>query len=327
MATVPGIHLYRTAENIGETDALADRHGGRVGIGAVLDSLDRQGRRACAVGRKVSHSFTWDAEDRRSRSWWPQGISASADADASELVCGRAVLAVTSYSVAGQGSRVTFVDPATLRYRHVLLVVPDADGGWQPLRIHAGGLAWVGPYLHVAGTGRGLFSCRLEDVVATTAGFVLPVRFRLQAVTDDGFPALRYSFLSVDRSVAEVVAGEYGRRRQTTRLVRFPVDLETGWLGADADGLSRPLGLDDAGVRGMQGAVTVRGTSYLTVSRGPLGLGWVYVGRPGAWRRHRWATPIGPEDLTYWPSTDTLWSVTEHPWRRWVFAMARTSLG
>ena len=54
--------------------------------------------------------------------------------------------------------------------------------------------------------------------------------------------------------------------------------------------------------------------------------GSVYVGRPGAWRRHRWAVPMGPEDLTYWPSTDGLWSLTEHPRRRWVFAMRRSRL-
>jgi hypothetical protein len=35
------------------------------------------------------------------------------------------------------------------------------------------------------------------------------------------------------------------------------------------------------------------------------------------------ATPMGPEDLSWWPSTDELWSVTEHPDRRWVFCMKR----
>jgi len=33
--------------------------------------------------------------------------------------------------------------------------------------------------------------------------------------------------------------------------------------------------------------------------------------------------PVGPEDVTYWPSTDLLWSLTEYPGRRFVFAIKR----
>ena len=51
-----------------------------------------------------------------------------------------------------------------------------------------------------------------------------------------------------------------------------------------------------------------------------------HVGRPGTFRAHRWATPMGPEDLLWWPETGALWSVTEHPRRRWVFAMDRKGL-
>jgi hypothetical protein len=52
--------------------------------------------------------------------------------------------------------------------------------------------------------------------------------------------------------------------------------------------------------------------------------GSIYVGRPGAFRRFSQATPMGPEDISWWPSTDELWSVTEHPGRRWVFCMRRS---
>ena len=50
----------------------------------------------------------------------------------------------------------------------------------------------------------------------------------------------------------------------------------------------------------------------------------MYVGTPGDFPTHRWATPMGPEDIAYWPSTDLLWSVSEHPRRRWVFSMKRS---
>ena len=38
------------------------------------------------------------------------------------------------------------------------------------------------------------------------------------------------------------------------------------------------------------------------------------------------ALPVGPEDISYWPSTDLLWSLTEYPGRRFVFAMERARL-
>ena len=64
----------------------------------------------------------------------------------------------------------------------------------------------------------------------------------------------------------------------------------------------------------------------MTTSHGPWKPGSVYVGEPGAWRRHRWAVPMGPEDLAYWPSRDELWSLSEHPRRRWVFSVRRSRL-
>ena len=66
----------------------------------------------------------------------------------------------------------------------------------------------------------------------------------------------------------------------------------------------------------------------MTVSHGPWKPGSVYVGTPGdpghPWVEHRLATPMGPEDIAYWPSTDRFWSVSEHPHRRWVFSMKRS---
>ena len=87
----------------------------------------------------------------------------------------------------GQGSRITFVDRETRRYRHVLLVVPRLaeDGSLQvlPLRVHAGGVVWCGDYLHVAATARGFMTFRLDDLMR------LPdERFR-QPATGSGWTA------------------------------------------------------------------------------------------------------------------------------------------
>ncbi|HEY9563990.1 MAG TPA: hypothetical protein VIR30_09495, partial [Nocardioides sp.] len=116
-----------------------------------------------------------------------------------------------------------------------------------------------------------------------------------------------------------------------TRLARFAMDPESMHLVIGGEGHSGPAMLEDPGIMGMQGIAVVEDTFHITTSNGPFLPGSVYVGQvapgePARFRRFRWATPIGCEDLSYWPSsTDggAFWSVTEHPLRRWVFTMKR----
>lgn len=359
---VPGLHLMRTEENQAEIAALATLLGGPTGLDAVLGDLNRRGRRSWGFfGRAVDHAFTWDRDDRGTTDWWPQGITTSADASDTEEIAGRRLLAVTWYAPEGagvaMGSRITFVDLDTLRYRHVLLVVPTLREGrlqLEPLRVHAGGVVWLGRYLHVAATSRGFMTLRLDDLMripddragdAWGAGlrrlgvdgdrvasygyrYVLPVRFAYRAATDDGHTKLRYSFLSLDRGSQPptLVAGEYGLGEQTRRLARFPLDVTSGLLETGADGLARPLELEDGGVSAMQGASIVGGTWHVTVSHGPWMPGSIYVGRPGRLHQRRLALPMGPEDIAYWASSDCFWSLTEHPHRRWVVRIPRSRL-
>jgi len=351
---VEGVRLTRTEENLAEIDALAALLGGRAGVEAVLADLNRQGRRALPWGRAVRRAFTWDREDRATPRWYPQGITTSADADDSERVAGRQVVVVAWYYQDehgnNQGSRLTFVDLETLRYRHVLLVSPRLRKGQvtlAPLKVHAGGIVWRGPYLHVAATTKGFMTCRLDDlmripderggrdlerlgidgdeVASYGYRYVLPARFAYQAYTDEGHERMKYSFLSLDRAgdPPVIVAGEYARGTQANRLARYPLDPASALLRSGQDGVSRPVGLESGGVQGMQGASVARERYHVTVSHGPWRPGSMYVGEPGRLRRHRWAMPMGPEDIAYWPSTDLLWSVSEHPRRRWVFAMPR----
>jgi len=190
----------------------------------------------------------------------------------------------------------------------------------------------------VAGTRRGFCTFRLADLlrVPDDAGidvagyrYVLPLRFGYDAVTADGHEHLRYSFLSLDRrdEGARMVAGEYGRRGATTRLVDFSVDPSTLLLDVTDDGVAHPRSMSGSGVEGMQGAVVVDGRWYVTSSAGRYLRGSMHVGRPGAFRRRARVLPAGVEDLSYWPSRDELWSLTEYPGRRWVFAMDRARFG
>lgn len=331
MSTSTGVHLRRTEEQVAEIEALAIRSGGRAGLNGVLDALGRQATRVAVPGLAVEWGFAWDDEDRGSTRWWPQGITNSAHVPGVD----RRVLLTSWYAKDDRGSRITVVDLETLRYRHVLLVVPRLDAGrvrLEPLTVHAGGLVWAGPYLYVAGTRRGLFTCRIDDLMEVEPGpetfghrFVLPVRFGYDAHHDRD--QMRYSFLSLDRTteVPHLVAGEYGRGEMTRRIVRYPLDPDSYRLRAEQDGVSRPVSFDERGVGHMQGAAIVQGRYYVTTSRGLWKLGAVQVGQPGAFRTYRQAVPVGPEDLCYFDD-DLLWSLSEYPGHRYVFSMRRSTL-
>jgi len=323
------IELRRTDENAAEIAALTERFGGAVGVQGVLAALNRQARPAEVDGSAVTRAYAWEERDNWDSRWWPQGFSWSTDVDAPEGVVVTSAYAKNRLGVT-RGSRIALVDLATLKYRHVLLVRPILWRGraiFRPLRIHAGGMVWLGPsYLHVAGARRGILTFRMEDIIAVppsraTLGhhFVLPVRFLYEAAAGD----MRYSFLSLDRSVEppELVAGEYGRASMPTRLARYQLDGDR--LATHTEGRSEPSLFDDRGMAHMQGAVTVKGTWYVTQSRGPSALGQLQVGEPGNFRRFKDALPIGPEDIAYWPARDELWSQTEHPGSRCFFAMDR----
>lgn len=337
--TSNGVHLRRTEENAEEIAGLADRYGATVGLAGVLRKLNRAGVRTPVPGLAVDWGFRWADDDVRSARWWPQGVTNSAHVPGVE----HPVLVASWYAKDlpgdrdNHGSRISVVNLTTLEYRHVLLVVPEPDGDrvrMRPLAVHAGGLVWGGPYLHVAGTRRGLFSCRMEDVIEVEPGeesfghrFVLPVRFAYDATSDD--EQMRYSFLSLDRttSVPHLVAGEYARGdAMTRRIARYPLDPATFHLHAEEDGVSRPVSFDERGVGHMQGVSIVEGQYYVTASRGRWRLGAVHVGQPGAFRTRRRAVPVGPEDLCYWGEQDRFWSLTEYPGRRVVFCMQRSTL-
>ncbi|MBN0044073.1 hypothetical protein JS756_08095 [Streptomyces actuosus] len=131
--------------------------------------------------------------------WMPQGITTVADAQSDQRWGSKRAVLVSWYDKApgdgGQsggdadetkGCRVTFLDPDTLKYRHVLLVYPYQNSYQNPtymsLRtsqtsegesLHCGGMAWYGNYLYVADTARGfrVFDMRhIYDLGAATNG-------------------------------------------------------------------------------------------------------------------------------------------------------------
>lgn len=291
------MHLTRTDDLSAEVDALAARHGGRVGLTPVLADLDRRLRRSWAPGLAVRRAWAWDRADQADRGWWPQGIS---------VATGGRYAAVSWYAADG-GSRVSFVDLRRRRYRHVALVRPAADGH-EPLRVHAGGLAWDDGRLWVAATGAGLWVCDLGDVVRTPSGYALPVRQRVSPTEP-----FRFSFVSLEHTedgTPRLLAGEYGNARQSHRLLELPGD-------------EGQAVVTEHGVVRAQGVARVGDRLHLTASHGPWGLGSLWSGQPGRLTEQRFALPMGPEDLAYDATGRRLWTVTEHPWRRWIVALRR----
>ncbi len=329
MSDQTGFRLDRVDDRTPAVDALAARCGGRVPFDAVLDDLPRRLRTTRAPGRAVHEAFRFDGHDQLDLRWWPQGVTTAADAGDRE---GRRLALVSWYAkqlpwdAVNHGVRISVMDLDRRRYRHVLLVQATDDGGVEPLHCHAGGIVWHGSHLHVAATGKGLYTCRLDDLVrvpdrATASGYryVLPVRWQLRARTPDGAERLRYSFLSLDRSVEPpaLLAGEYTNDPgRTRRLVR---------LGAGDGGADRAdVEVLGDGVARMQGVAAARGRLHVTVSHGRLVRGSVFTGTPGDLREHRHATPMGNEDVAYHPGEDLLYSVSEHPTVRWLFTMRRS---
>lgn len=350
MAAVVGLHLTRTADNTAAIDALAAAltrdGGGRVGIDGLWPDLSQRLRRTWAphprlLGRKVTGAWTWEAADRRDPRWWPQGITTSACTGVRERH-GHDVAMTTWYSKDGEGSRLSVVDLERRRYAHVLLVAPtlsdDGVPGFTPLAVHAGGIVWHGEHVHIAATGKGFMTCRTDDLMRVPAGsdldtfghrYLLPVRFTHRGGHDEDVARLRFSFFTLDRTTSppSLLVGEYGSTPQKTRrFARFALDPDTGLPPPDGEGRAAPE-IDDRGEVRMQGVAVADGTTYVTASASGFLPGTVLAGSPGSFRRYRAATPPGPEDLVWWPETDALWTVTEHPRRRWVVAMRRSGFG
>ncbi|QFG27645.1 hypothetical protein F7P10_40615 [Actinomadura sp. WMMB 499] len=170
--------------NVGVASIMADanrqgvvRNGAPCDSGAVSDPDRPSGKPAVSVVQ----SFCWqdDAsgeDDRNTTQWFPQGVTTVADAQADQRwgEQNRPVLAAWYHKAdstgnSQKGTRVSFIDPGTGAYRHVLLAHPYENGSgnasYTSLRgdqsagqghsLHAGGMVWYGNFLYVPDTNRG----------------------------------------------------------------------------------------------------------------------------------------------------------------------------
>lgn len=311
----------------GEGSALADqlsRSSEPASLTEVLESATRQIRPFDAAIGGRAQGYLWDRDDAATQHWYPQGITGSQDAQASGPLAGREVHVVSWYSKRGHGVRLSFVDVAGGRYRHVLCVRPTGGEGSALVNVHAGGVVWVGDLVYVADTRRGLRvfdTSRMlrvpEHRREATQGheYVVP---QVGAYRSTG-AKLNFSFASLDRSEpATLMVGEYSKA-PGGRLVRWPIDLSSCLLSSRS-----AIEAYRAPVDRLQGATMVAGSLVASSSR--MG-GRLYVGRPGEpSRRHVW-WPFLPEDLYFSGAAGELYSLTEEPGMRMVFGVAITELG
>ncbi|GGQ07006.1 hypothetical protein [Streptosporangium pseudovulgare] len=337
------VEPFELRRNDGDLPAGARALGERLDRVPLATVLSKANRVAVRKGTSGAGAFTgmkprpvdwycFDDADNAVTDWYPQGLTSSSDAGT------RGDVFVVSWyfkpkNESERGIRLSFLDAATLRYRHVLLVTAKPDGGIAPIDIHAGGVAWYGDLLYVADTGRGLrvFDTRhiyeVNGDSKTTIGrkgatynafgyrYVMP-QTGAWAATGDA----RFSFASVDRTgpVHTLVGGEYVDAPGTPgRVARWPLAPD-GALRTGAGGVAAAQDAYLLPEPRIQGALSHGGTWYLSQAAGSTRNGVLIVVGDTVTRR---SYPVGPEDLTCVRERGTLWSVTEFARRRAVYGV------
>jgi hypothetical protein len=328
------LDLRRIAADTAAIETAAGVHP-RVGLSGVLADRGVRAHRVRPMASGVQDAWGWNLRDEQSRTWWPQGIALGDHHGVPLALVSWYAQPRRGVSMGARVSVVDLRDTAHPRYHHVLLVSPRVEGGrvaFDPVAVHAGGLAWTGDRLLVAATFSGFLEFRTSDILRVTGrasrssapfGYrhVLPVHSRHEPIHPRAGNRMRYSFLSpetgtganaeADANTMRLVAGEYGAHDRL-RLARLAI----GGDGGVVDESHSP------GVAHMQGAALHDGTWFVSASRGDRENGDLWVGPTGSLVRHRGVLPAGPEDITIRPGTSKLWSVSENPGRRWLYSIA-----
>ena len=298
--------------------------------------------------------FDWNSGDDSVDYWMPQGITGTFDADPSGLVEGRAGVLVswhyepdeagTSYD---KGVRVSFADVSDrgrVTYRHALLVDPVGTTSAPDLAavtVHAGGIAWVGPWLYVVDTSNGIrvfdmrhilqVSTDVDELGCTAAGVCRAWNYKyvIPQVTRWALPACgcdaTFSFVGLDRSSSppSLVTGAYSRDSIDGVLLRWPLDPATLLpAGTYVRASEAWVAQQDR----MQGAASIGGVWWLASSSQSGSYGRLYRARSGS-RSTGYDWVYGAEDLAVDAGNGWMWTCTEHPDDRAVFASRLSAVG
>ena len=204
----------------------------RVTLANIAGDLNRAATkvtRVPAIHRVLQNAWMWQSGDESVTYWTPQGVTGSFDATSSGVVGGRKLVLVSWYytmandtgSTVDKGVRIAIVDvtnPAAVAYRFALLVTPTATG-FDSVKVHAGGLAWVGDRLYVPITAGGFRVFDLSRILKLTgtADSLGPdgTAFTTRTATPTRFPSSNAT-RSATRPRAEVLV----RRARTAKAHR-----------------------------------------------------------------------------------------------------------
>lgn len=308
----------------------------------------------------ISASFCWNAEDSADAKWVPQGITTSADALTEGTYEGETVILTSWYhkgeSGINKGSRVSvfdYSDPNNPKYRNVLLIEPVMSSGnitFNPVPVHAGGIFWYGDLLYVADTAGGLRVFDMTRIFQVQEGlpmqiglqtdgshhaydykYVLPQVLEYEHYTTNSARRIRHSFVSLDRSTVpdSIVVGEFQKLAANLprRLFRIPIDSRTRFLGNKFKDpmFATDIGAEEAfdvNIELMQGATSINGQFLVSSGIGGwYGTLYVFGGDSVLTMAYPEHLPRGPEDLSYWPARDQLWTLSELANNRAIVAL------
>lgn len=320
----------------------------------VLADGNREARDLCRdTGVDGATGFCWESGDENTSEWYPQGVTGSWDAAENGEYQGHRALFASWYHKGDKGARVSLVnydDPAKPKYRHILLVEPTSDDDFKQVPVHAGGVAWVGDYLYVVDTSKGVRVFDLRHLwkaepdptkskigkgsdgkyYAYNYAYVLPqVGTYSQegsgkcdpAPTDPADP-LCFSWVGLDRSgpAPALVTGEfYYGKAPGARMVHWPLDPATNLLDGTGGAVAARKAHQSPHYS-VQGGVSADGTFLMASSRGKDTRSVVYRAKAGQ-ASSEFTVPAGVEDLSYETADKRAWTLTEYPGNRQVIGI------
>ena len=333
-------------------DVLAARMGGALGVGDILDDLNRSAQSGLTSQTKTrlrNHDylgFRWNSGDMDVSYWYPQGITGSSDATESGTVADRRLMLVSWYHKTEdrptKGARISLADITNLgsvAYRHLLLVEPTGSADSPDFEstetgsgnsLHAGGMVWYGDFLFVADTTEGFRVFDLSRImqvpdtddnsrIGVGTGRIDAHGYRYivpqimrYRLVDDSCD-VRFSFAGLDRSTTPHTIVSGEYRASDTDGRLVSWGLDSETgLLVEEEGLVRGHDAVVAAQNRIQGALTWNGDYYISSSSQYLTFGRLYRTRPGLESRIT-AWVYGCEDLYYERERGYIWTAAEHP--------------
>ncbi|EFY87876.1 hypothetical protein MAC_06124 [Metarhizium acridum CQMa 102] len=253
---------------------------------------------------KLSWEKANDFNDVDTEKWYPQGISSTADAAEVGTYDGKDGWLVSWYSDESHQVRISFVNRATKKYRHALLVSPSADDDFGGVGTHAGGIMWYRDTLWVVDTSNRIRVLHMTNVWEVGSGdkvgkisagkysaagykYVIP-QIRWYKWTPSF--SFRFSYISLDRTASpdRLMVGEY--QPDEKKPIRM--------TGADKTAMGVWASCYD--ILRTQGAMQANGKIYVSRSNGANTNGdiWGWIPGKGA-AINKGVVPRRPEDLSY----------------------------